>query len=68
MNMPLLAAIFSIASTVLIGVIMIVLIVLEKSNLQTMIGAVVAGVVISIPIAIAVTKKLSTLGKSQESA
>ena len=61
MNIPLFSAIFSIASTVLIGVLMIILFVNDLGNLQTVLGSVAVGFIVSIPIAWAVTKKLSRL-------
>lgn len=67
MNIPLFSAIFSIASTVIIGVLMVVVFVNEMTNMQTILGAVVAGFVISIPIALVVTKKIASLTGSPKS-
>lgn len=64
MNIPLLSAIFSIAFTVIVGILMIITIVLDKINATTMIGAVIVGAVISLPVAFVVSKKLGKLGKS----
>lgn len=64
MNIPLFSAIFSIASTVLIGILMIVVFVNDMTNMQTVLGAVVAGLVVSIPIALVVTKRISTMTNS----
>lgn len=61
MNIPLFSAIFSIAATVIIGVLMIVLFVNDLSSLTTVIGAVIVGALVSIPIALIVTKRMSTL-------
>lgn len=61
MNVPLFSAIFSIAFTVVIGVIMVVLFVNNMANAQTILGAVAVGTLISLPIAFGVTKKLSTI-------
>ncbi len=61
MNIPLFSAIMSIASTVLMGAFIIAIVVLDKLNATTMIGAIVAGLLISLPIALVVTKKISTL-------
>lgn len=61
MNIPLFSAIFSIASTVLIGVLMVVLFVNEIATGVFVLGAVVLGMLISLPIALVVTKKLSNL-------
>ncbi|MGK8264976.1 hypothetical protein [Moraxella nonliquefaciens] len=49
MNIPLFSAIFSIASTVLIGVLMIVVFVNDMTNMQTVLGSVVAGLVVAFP-------------------
>ncbi len=64
MNIPLFSAIFSIAATVIIGVLMIVLFVNDLSSLKTVIGAVIAGALVSIPIAFIVTKRMSALTNS----
>lgn len=61
MNMPLFSAIFSIAFTVLIGVLMIVLFVNEMATAPYVFGAVGLGTIVSLPIAFVVTKKLSNL-------
>lgn len=61
MNIALLTTIFSIAFTVIIGVLMIILFVLDMGNLQTVLGAVAVGTVVSVPIAVMVTKKLSQM-------
>lgn len=65
MNLPLFSAILSIASTVIIGVLMIVLIVLDYISGVSMVAAAGVGLLISVPIAMAVTKKVGSLGKSQ---
>ncbi|AWY19895.1 hypothetical protein LP123_04830 [Moraxella bovis] len=64
MNIPLFSAIFSIASTVLIGVLMIMVFVNDMTNMQTVLGVVVAGLVVSIPIALVVTKRISAMTNS----
>lgn len=64
MNIPLFSAIFSIAFTVIVGVLMIILFVNELSNMMTVIGAVAVGALISIPIALVVTKRMSSLTNS----
>lgn len=61
MNIPLFSAIFSIAFTVIVGVLMIILFVNDLSNMTTVIGAVVAGALVSVPIALIVTKRMSSL-------
>lgn len=67
MNIPLFSAIFSIASTVIIGVLMVVVFVNEMTNMQAILGAVAVGFIISIPIALMVTKKVSSLTGSTKS-
>ena len=59
MNMTLFGAIFSIAFTVLIGVLMIILFVNGYSQPLYVLGAVGIGALVSIPVAYIVTKKLS---------
>lgn len=64
MNMPLLSAIFTIAFTVTVGIFMVVVIVMDKVTAVSMIGAVVAGTLVSLPAAVLISKKLATFGKS----
>lgn len=66
MNVPLFSAIFSIASTVIIGVLMVVLFVNDLGSAVSVIGAVVVGAVVSLPIAWVVTKKLSGITTRSE--
>lgn len=61
MNVPLFSAIFSIAATVLIGVLMIVLFVNDLATAPFVIGSVVVGALVSLPIALTVTKKMSNM-------
>lgn len=61
MNIPLFSAIFSIAATVLIGVLMVILFVNELATAPFVIGSVVLGALIALPIALTVTKKMSQL-------
>ena len=61
MNMPLFSAIFSIAFTVIIGVLMVVLFVNDFDKPLYIFGAVGVGALVSLPIAFVVAKKLSTL-------
>lgn len=63
MNVPLFSAIFSISATVLIGVLMIAIIVMDMVSATFMIGAVVVGFLVSLPIALVVSKKLGATGK-----
>ncbi len=66
MNVPLFSAILSIASTVLIGVLMVILFVNELGSAQFVIGSVVVGFLVSLPIAYVVTKKISNLTSSSK--
>lgn len=61
MNFPLFSAIFSIAFTVIIGILMIIAFVTGFDKAMHIIGAVVIGTVISLPVALVVTKKISAL-------
>lgn len=61
MNLPLFSAIFTIAFTVVIGVIMVVLFVNNMANAQTILGAVAVGTLISLPTAFGVAKKLTSM-------
>lgn len=57
MNVPLFSAIFSIAFTVIIGVLMVVVFVNEMTNMQTILGAVAVGFIISIRLLLWLLKK-----------
>lgn len=63
MNFPLFSAIFSIAFTVISGILMIIAFVTVTGFDKAMyiVGAVVIGAVISLPVALVVTKKISAL-------
>lgn len=61
MNFPLFSAIFSIAFTVIIGILMIIAFVTGFDKAMHIIGAIVIGAVISLPVALVVTKKISAL-------
>lgn len=61
MNLPLFSAIFSIAFTVTIGILMIVAFVTGFDKAVHIVGAVVVGALISLPVAMIVTKKASAL-------
>ncbi|MDO5651661.1 MAG: hypothetical protein Q4G13_05960 [Moraxella sp.] len=61
MNKVLFSVIQAIASTVLIGVLMIVAFVTQYDTMPYILGAVAVGFLASLPIAFVVTKKLSTL-------
>lgn len=65
MNIPLFSAIFSIAATVLIGVLMVILFVNDYDDAVYILGAVGVGTLVSFPIAYAVTKKLSGSNTNQ---
>lgn len=66
MNIALFTTIFSIAFTVLIGVLMIILFVNELDKPLYVFGAVGVGTLLSLPISFVVTKKLSTLGNDNK--
>lgn len=61
MNIPLFTAMLSIASTVTIGILMIFAFVTGHDGSQFIIGSVVIGMLISVPVAFVVTKKVSSL-------
>ena len=61
MNFPLFSAIFLIAFTVIIGILMIIAFVTGFDKAVHIVGAVVIGAVISLPVALVVTKKISAL-------
>lgn len=61
MNMPLLSAIFTIAFTVSIGILLIMAFVTGFDKASHIIGYIVIGAVISLPLAILVTKKINRL-------
>ncbi|MDO4441141.1 MAG: hypothetical protein Q4B81_03050 [Moraxella sp.] len=61
MNIPLLTAMFSIAFTVAVGVLMIVAFVTGFDSMPYILGAIVVGALISLPVAVVVTKKISAL-------
>lgn len=61
MNMPLLSAIFTIAFTVSIGILLIIAFVAGFDKASHIIGCIVIGAVISLPLAILVTKKINRL-------
>ncbi|UNU73566.1 hypothetical protein LU293_01235 [Moraxella nasovis] len=64
MNIPLLTAIFSIASTVAMGILIIIAVVTGHDSSMVILAAVVVGLIISLPVAVIVTKKLSQLTSS----
>lgn len=68
MNIPLFTAMLSIASTVAIGVLMIVAFVTGYDSSKFIIGSVIVGILISLPIALAVTKKISALAGAPDRA
>lgn len=61
MNFPLLSAIFTIASTVVIGILMIVAFVTGYDSATYILGAIGVGFLLSLPITFIVTKKLSAM-------
>lgn len=66
MNWQLFSVIASIASTVLAGVLITVALVLGFDEIPNIIMAGVGGMVIALPIAMVLTKKIQTLGTNQE--
>ncbi|WP_432481616.1 hypothetical protein [Moraxella sp. ZY200743] len=69
MNIPLLTAMFSIAFTVAVGILLIIAFVTGFDSTPYILGAVVIGALISLPIAVIITKKVSALtgGSNQTS-
>lgn len=65
MNWQLFSVIASIASTVLAGVLITVALVLGFDEIPNIIMAGVGGMVIALPIAMVLTKKIQTLGTNQ---
>lgn len=65
MNLPLLSMLFSMAFTVIVGVLMIVAFVTGFDKMPHIIGAVVIGGLISLPVAVVLTKKISNLTSSK---
>lgn len=61
MNVPLFSAIFTIAFTVIIGILMVVIIVLDRANIATMIACSGIGALISLPVSFVVSKKLAKI-------
>lgn len=61
MNFPLLGAIFTIASTVVIGILMIVAFVTGYDSAIYILGPIGVGFLLSLPITFIVTKKLSAM-------
>lgn len=66
MNVPLFSVIFSIASTVLIGVLMIITFVTDKGTGVYVLASVALGFLVSLPIAWVVTKKVGHLTGNPE--
>lgn len=66
MNIPLFSAIFSIAFTVAAGVLMIIAFVMGFDSAMHIIGSAVVGLLISIPAALVVTKRLSAIKNEPE--
>lgn len=61
MNIPLLSIVFSIAFTVIIGILMIIAFVTGFDKGVHIIGASVLGAIISIPVSFIIAKKISKL-------
>lgn len=61
MNLQLFSIILSISSTVLIGVLMVIALVVGFDDIPEIIGVVIVGLIISIPIAYVITKKVNRI-------
>lgn len=66
MNFPLLSAVFTIASTVIMGVLVVVAIVTGFDTGLHIVGAIGAGFLISLPVSFVVAKKIGSLGGSNQ--
>lgn len=61
MNFPLLSAVFTIAFTVTVGILMIVAVVMGFDKAVHILGAIGVGFMLSLPITLIVTKRISSL-------
>lgn len=66
MNWQLFSVIASIASTVLAGVLITISLVLKFDEIPNIVMAGLGGMVLALPIAMVLTKKIQTLGTNQE--
>lgn len=66
MNVPLLSAVFTIAFTVTVGVFMIVAFVTGFDKAVHILGAIGVGFLLSLPISVMVTKRISQLTSSPD--
>lgn len=61
MNLPLFGIVFTIAFTVIIGILFVITVVTGFDQGSYVIGAIVLGAVLSLPIALVVTKRIGSL-------
>ncbi|UXZ04654.1 hypothetical protein [Moraxella nasicaprae] len=61
MNFPLLSIVFTIAFTVIIGVLFVIAVVTGFDKGSYIIGVIIAGALISLPVSVAVTKRIASL-------
>lgn len=61
MNLPLFGIVFTIAFTVIIGILFVITVVTGFAQGSYVIGAIVIGAVLSLPISLAVTKRIGSL-------
>lgn len=61
MNFPLLSIVFTIAFTVTIGVLVVIAVVTGFDKGSYIIGVIAAGALISLPVSVAVTKRIASL-------
>lgn len=66
MNITLFSMIYSIASTVIIGLLIIAALVIGYDEIRHIIALVVAGLVISVPVGLFFTKQISKIGTQKE--
>lgn len=61
MNLPLLSMLYSMAATVIIGIMMIVALVIGYDEIPHIIAIAVAGLIVSVPAALYFTKKIGSI-------
>ncbi|WP_230659537.1 hypothetical protein [Psychrobacter sp. I-STPA10] len=65
LNFPLFSMMYSIASTVIIGVLMIVALVIGYDDIPDIIMVAVVGAVIALPVGFVATKKVGSIGNNK---
>lgn len=65
MNLPLLSMLYSMTSTVVVGVLMIVALVIGYDEIPHIWAVVIIGAVLSVPIAFVLTKKINKIGRNE---